>query len=92
MNKAIQSIGKLIIFIAMLFVLAHTFIVISDGVTSRDFLGLVIPNPPAWTSFIPYLGGFLGFIFNYFSLHGLVGVVISFVLIAIGISLNNLKK
>lgn len=51
---------------------------------ARDIFGFPIPHPPLWTSYIPYLGGFLGFIFGLFSLHGLIGIIISASLFGIG--------
>lgn len=70
----------------IIFLLIHSFVVTGnpDESFSRDLFGFPIPHPPVWTSFIPYLGSFLGFIFELFSIHGLIGVVISGVLLYIG--------
>ena len=59
---------------------------------ARDLFGFPIPHPPVWTSFIPYLGYFLGVIFEFFSLHGLVGLVIAIVLFSIGGFLMRLSE
>ncbi|GDX62388.1 hypothetical protein LBMAG33_6980 [Candidatus Levyibacteriota bacterium] len=92
MKKIIQFVGKIFIGIAIIFLLIHSFVVVSDGSITKDVFGFTIPEPPLWTSFVPYLGYVIGFIYQYFSIHGLVGVIVSALLFGIGINLNNYKK
>ena len=70
----------------IIFLLIHSFIVTGspNESFSRDLFGFPIPHPPVWISFIPFMGSFLGFIFEWFSIHGLVGVFIFCVLLYIG--------
>lgn len=50
----------------------------------RDIFGLTIPEPPLWTSYIPYIGFIVRVIFELFSLHGVVGVAIAILLFSTG--------
>ena len=86
MKKIFETLGTVFIVGSIVFLLINSFIVTgsSDEDFSRDLFGLPIPHPPVWTSYIPFLGGFLGFIFEYFSLHGLVGLGITVILFGIG--------
>jgi len=91
MKKLHLIIGKIFIGIAIIFILIFSFVLTKspNESFSRDILGLSIPTPPVWTSFIPYLGGFLGFIFEFFSLHGLVEILIFITFLSVGIKLLN---
>ena len=91
-KKVIQFIGKVFISIAIIFLLVHSFVVVSDKSITKDMFGFTIPEPPLGTSFIPYLGALIGFIYQYFSIHGLVGIIVTVLLFGIGIGLNNYKK
>ena len=84
--KLLKTIGILFIISGVIFLLVHSFIVTGsrNEPFARDLFGFPIPHPPLWTSYIPYLGGFLGFIFEFFSIHGLVGLVISGTLFMVG--------
>ena len=64
--------------------IAISFIVKSDGINTLDIFNLVIPHPPVWTSYIPYLGTVLDYIFELFSLHGIVQVVLAVILFGLG--------
>ena len=68
------------------FFLIFSFIVTgtSNESFARDLFGFPIPQPPLWTYFIPFLGGFLGFIFELFSVHGLVVVGIAGLILYVG--------
>ena len=55
---------------------------------ARDLFGLKVPNAPLWTSYIPYLGWVLSLVFEFFSLHGIIGLLIFSVLFHIGIELK----
>lgn len=92
MEKVIKFIGKVFIGIAIIFLLVHSFVVVSDGSISKDVFGFTIPKPPLWTSYIPYLGYVIAFIYQYFSIHGLVGIVITVLLFGAGINLANFNK
>jgi len=85
-KKLIQILGGIFIASGIIFLLIHSFIVTGrqDETFSRDLFGFIIPHPPLWTSYIPYLGGFLGIIFELFSIHGFVGLSISGLLLYIG--------
>lgn len=92
MKKIINTLGLLLYFIAIIFILLHRFLVTSspDEDFSRDFFfSLPIPHPPTWTSYVPFVGLFIGFIFELFSLHGLVGMGVFFVLISVAHFLSN---
>lgn len=94
MRKIYNFFGFVFIGSGIIFLLIHRFIVTSSTNEdfARDLFGFPIPHPPVWTSYIPYLGGFLGFIFEFFSIHGLIGIVILGALSLIGgflISLNS---
>lgn len=87
MKNLLKVIGYIFISGAFIFLLLHQFIVTSTPGEdfSRDILfNLPIPHPPQWTTFIPYLGGFLGVVFEFFSLHGLVGIAIFLLTFGIG--------
>lgn len=59
----------------------------------RDIFGFAVPHPPMWTSYIPipYLGWLLNIVFESFSIHGLVHILISGILVYIGMRLLNEK-
>ena len=78
----------------VVFLLIDSFLVtVSSGEDfARDIFGFPIPHPPVWTSFIPFLGSFLAFIFEFFSLHGLVGTAIFGTLLYIGVLLIGFDK
>lgn len=97
MKKIFQALGMLFIIGGIIFLLVHSFIVTGNSNESfaRDILGFPIPHPPLWTSYVPYMGFFLGIIFEFFSIHGLVGIVIFGVFICVGgflVSLSNQKE
>lgn len=85
-KKLLQSLGMLFIIGGIVFLLIHSFVVTgsSDESFARDVFGFPIPHPPIWVSYIPYLGFFIGIVFEFLSTHGLVGVVISGILFGIG--------
>ena len=85
-KKLSQASGVLFMISGIIFLLIHSFIVTGspDESFARDFFGFPIPHPPLWTSYIPYLGFVLRIIFEFFSIHGLVGLVIFFVFLFIG--------
>lgn len=85
-KKIFQLLGMLFIISGFIFLLIFNFIVTGGRVENfaRDIFGFPIPHPPVWTSYIPYLGLFLGFIFEFFSIHGLIGVAVSVALFCIG--------
>lgn len=86
MKKLFQILGTLFIVGGIIFLLVHSFVV--TGTSSEDFardiFGLPIPHPPVWTSYVPFLGYPLGLLFEFFSLHGLIGAAVSGVLLYIG--------
>ena len=92
MKKIIQFIGKIFIGIAIVFLLVHSFVVVSDGSITKDVFGFTIPEPPLWTSFIPILGSIIGFFVQYFSIHGLIGIVVFLIFLGIGVNLINFGK
>jgi hypothetical protein len=97
MKKIFQTLGTFFIVSGVIFLLIHSFIVTgnSDESFARDLFGFPIPHPPVWTSYIPYLGSFLGFIFEFLSIHGLIGIAVSGTLFCVGgflISLGGKEK
>ena len=86
MKKLFQILGVLFIIAGIIFLLVHSHIVTGSPNEdfARDLFGFPIPHPPIWTSYIPFQGSFLGFIFELFSIHGLIGTVITGVLLGIG--------
>ena len=90
--RNILKILPYIFYILAIFVLIiGNLIVISDGITKWDVLGLIIPEPPIWVSFIPG-GSYIGFIFEWFSLLGLVLFIIFIILLSIGMYLSKIIK
>ena len=94
MKKCFVIFGRIIIAIAIIFILIHSFVKVSSGQESfsRDIFGLPMYNPPLWTSYIPYFGNILVFLFELFSLHGLVGIIVFTFLMLLGIKLTNFDK
>lgn len=92
MKKLMETLGTVFIIGSVVFLLVHSFLVTGGPGENffRDLFGLPIPTPPVWTSFIPIFGVVLDVIFQYFSLHGLVGVLIAGTLFSIGGYLINL--
>lgn len=88
----IRILGFILIIFAIIFLIAHTFIRVgsSSEEFSRDILGLAVPTPPVWISYIPYLGFVIGAIYEFFSLHGLVGLIIFSISLPAGIKLMNI--
>lgn len=93
-KKLFRVAGYLFFVGAVIFPLAFSSVVTGtkDESFSRDLLGFPIPHPPSWVSLIPYLGWSLGIIFELFSLHGLVTIGISVLLISFGVFLVNLGQ
>lgn len=86
MKKLLEIIGTTFIAGSIIFLFIHSFLVTGGPGEdfSRDLFGFAIPTPPVWTSFIPVLGVVLNFIFQFFSLHGLVGIIIAGALFSVG--------
>ena len=78
-KKVSQITGWILMFVGIIFLFLFSSLVTGshDESFARDLLGFPIPNPPEWTTFIPFVGGILMFIFSLFSLHGLVEIVIA---------------
>ena len=89
MKKITQAIGIIFIVIAIIFLLVYSFVRVSDGSVTKDLFGFVVPNTPSWIAWIPYFGSFL---YEWFSFHGLVGVVIFFLLFGVGVNLITFSK
>ena len=91
-KTVLQYMGVLFIIIGIISWSIHSFIVTSSNEPfPRDLLGFAIPQPPIWTSYIPYLGRFIGFLFESFSIHGLIGIFIFLIPAYIGGGLLNLS-
>ena len=84
--------GILLIGFSIIYFLAISFVVKSDGRVTEDLFGFQIPTPPLWTSYIPIVGSLLDFIFQFFSIHGLVALVMPGIICSIGIKLANLGE
>lgn len=74
MKKILTTAGYSLIVLAVLITWIFSSIQKSGpgDVFAQDLLGLTIPNPPSWVGMVPYLGGFIEFLYSLFSLHGLV--------------------
>ena len=81
-------------FSGIIFLLIHFFVITADPNESfsRDIFGFPIPHPPLWTSYVPYLGFFIGIIFEFSSIHGLIGIVASGTLFCVGSFLMGLGE
>lgn len=86
MKQLLKYLGVLFMGSGMIFLLIHSFIVTgTEGEPfARDLFGFPIPHPPLWTSYIPYLGSLLDYTFQFFSIHGLIGIIISIFLFGMG--------
>lgn len=86
MKKLYKIIGFLFIIFGILtfFILSFILTITPGESFSRDLIGLPVHNPPLWISYIPYVGSFFAFIFEFFSIHGLVEFLIIFIFISIG--------
>lgn len=93
-EKLFQILGILFMISGIIFLLIHSLIVTgsSNEDFARDIFGFPIPHPPIWTSYVPYVGFFLGIIFEFFSIHGLVGIITFTTFISIGGFLLDLSK
>ena len=74
-RKHLQIPGIVLIVIALILVFLYSNIRVGDSSTVTDILGLKVPIPPQWISYLPG-GGFLGWVYEFFSLHGLVRLAI----------------
>ena len=86
MKKLLHMIGLILAVSGFIVLLSLSFIgtVRPNERFVRDLFGFPIPEPPIWTSYIPLLGGFIGTVFELFSIHGLVTVTIFCTLLGIG--------
>lgn len=86
-NKPRSTIGNIFIGLGIIYLVAHMFIVVADPITgiTTDIWGLVIHEPPVWTSFIPGIGYVIEMVYSAFSLHGLVGVIVFVFLMYLGL-------
>lgn len=82
-------LGRILVGIAIVCFVILSFVVTKspNESFSRDIFGLPIPIPPVWISFIPYLGWFVGFVFEFFSLHGLAEMFIFVIFLGVGMKL-----
>lgn len=88
MKNVAKLISNCLITAGILLFLVLIFVVKSDGVSGvQDLLGFTIPQPPAFTTFIPYLGYVIGVIFEMFSFHGVITLGLPLLLIGTGIHL-----
>jgi hypothetical protein len=89
MKKTLKIISTILITAGVLSFIILTFVVKSDGLSgTEDLFGFAIPQPPQFTTYIPYLGYIIGIIFEMFSLHGLVTLALPLSLIGIGLRIR----
>ena len=90
-NKLTNFLGNTFITSAYLFIIIFSLVVVGDQnePITRDLFGLEVPHAPPWTSYVPYAGWVLGVIFEFFSIHGIVGLIIFSTLLYIGLELKN---
>jgi hypothetical protein len=84
--------SNLLIASAILFLLIFNLVVKGDSENTYDLVGYIIPHPPLWTSFIPYLGFILEYIFSLFSLHGLLEIIVVITLVVSGLYARKTAK
>lgn len=86
MKNIFKTLGIVFIVFGIIMFFVLSFVVTGNQGESfaRDLFGLPIPHPAVWVSLIPYIGSLLSFILEFFSLHGLVEVIIIFILMYIG--------
>jgi len=94
MKKIYKFLGVVFTGFSFLFIPIHLFIRTSSaGETfSRDILGLAVPTPPLWLSYIPFLGSVIGFVWEFFSAHGAVGILIFLASFSLGSYLIDASK
>ena len=83
-------IGNLILLGDLIFFLLHTFVRVSGSPDqySKDLWGFTVPTPPDWIGMIPYLGWPIECIYQLFSLHGIVGIVILYAVGVLGLMIK----
>ena len=86
MKSLFKALGIFFVISGLIFLFVYSAIVTGspNEPFARDLFGFPIPHPPIWTSYIPYLGSFFRFIFESFSIHGVVGIIISVIFFSIG--------
>jgi hypothetical protein len=93
MKIILMVAGRVLLISGFIFLFVFPFIVISDPAAgTRDILGLQIPQAPEWTSYIPIIGWLIGIIFESISLHGLVHLSITLILVIAGNTLVDLGR
>ncbi len=89
MKSILELTRNIFITAGVLSFLVLTFVVKSDGLTgTEDLLGFTIPQPPQFTTFIPYLGYVIGIFFEMLSLHGIVTILVPLALIGAGMKID----
>jgi hypothetical protein len=93
-KKTYSILGNIVIALGFVFFFVFPFILVSDVSESnpQDIFGFAVPQPPIWTSYIPYIGWVIGRLFEFFSLHGLVYILITGTLISVGNKLLDISK
>gem|GEM_PF-4358883 len=93
MNTFYKLVSYIVYISAVIFLAVSNFIVISNPNEkyARDIFGFRIPESPIWASFIPG-GGYINFVFEWFSLHGLFIFTIFITLIILGLFISNKVK
>lgn len=92
--KFLSLTGKGLITLAVLFFFIFNFVVKGDpnSNTTYDLFNFVIPQPPVWTSHVPYVGFLLEALLGLFSVHGLVFLSIFIALMYVGFFLLGWSK
>ena len=89
MKSILEIIRNIFITVGVLTFFVLTFVVKSDGLTgTEDLLGFAIPQPPQFTTFIPYIGYVIGIFFEMLSLHGIVTILVPLALIGVGMKID----
>lgn len=85
-KKLYSALATFFFLTALIFLFVHNFLLTKspDEPFARDIFGLYVPTPPVWTSHIPHVGFVVEVLFESFSVHGLVGLVILGVLAGAG--------
>ncbi len=86
MQKVLNVVGIGLVACSLLFLAAMTMVRTSDTVNlvTTDVLGLAVPEPPEWTSFVPVVGGAVAVVAQMFSMHGVATIGFFLVLMYAG--------
>lgn len=83
MHKLIRLLGYFLIALGLIAALVYSNIFVGDINSRHDLLSLGVPVPPTWLMYLPG-GGILGWLYEFFSIHGVVSIAIFVIPVYIG--------